>query len=270
MKVFISVDLEGVAGIVQWDPADRQMEREFITAEANAAIAGAFDGGATHVIVTEAYGNMRNIVPDDIDARAVFLSGQPKPRNHVAGIDSTYGAALFIGYHSKAGTLGGVMAHTYTGSIFSLKFNGLEVGEIGTDASLVGHYGVPVIMVTGDKAACLEAKGLLGEIETVVVKEGVSRSSAICVQPSHARKLIHDAAEKAIRASVGGSALKPFTVKPPVRTDVTFTDPSYADGVANMPFIQRLDGRTITFTSTDVIHAFELFNAIQFLAGVVR
>jgi len=269
MKTFVSVDLEGVAGIVQWDPTDRQREREFITAEANAAIAGAFDGGATQVLLTEAHGNMRNVIPEAIDERATFLSGQPKPRNHMAGIDKTYEAALFIGYHSKAGTLRGVMAHTYTGSIYSLKFNDLEVGEIGADAAIAGHYGVPVIVVTGDRAACLEARGLLGEIETVVVKEGLSRSSATCIQPSQARKLIREAAERAVRSSAGGSAAKPFTIEPPVRTEVAFTDPSYADSVSYMPFVERVDGRTITFTSADIIQAFELFNAIQFLAGVI-
>jgi D-amino peptidase len=199
-----------VAGIVQWDPADRQIERDFITAEANAAIAGAFDGGAKHVLVTEAHGNMRNILPNDIDGRASFLSGQPKPRNHMAGIDTTYEAALLIGYHPKAGTLRGVMAHTYTGSIYSLKFNDLEVGEIGADAAIAGHYGVPVILVTGDRAACLEARALLGEIETVVVKEGLSRSSASCIQPSQARKLIREAAERAVRSLLPGRDRKAF------------------------------------------------------------
>jgi len=270
VKVFISVDLEGVAGIVQWDPADRQREREFITAEANAAIAGAYDGGAMQVLVTEAHGNMRNIIPEGVDERAIFLSGQPKPMNHMAGIDRTFKAALFIGYHSKAGTLRGVMAHTYTGSIYSLKFNGLEVGEIGADAAMAGHFGVPVILVTGDRAACLEARGLLGEIETVVVKEGLSRSSATCVQPSQAIKLIHEATERTLRSSANGSTAKPFTIEPPVRTEVTFTDPSYADCVSDMPFVERVDGRTITYKSADIIQAFELFNAIQFLAGVVR
>jgi len=268
--VFVSVDLEGVAGIVQWDPAERQREREFITAEANAAIAGAFDGGATHVLLTEAHGNMRNIIPEDVDERATFLSGQPKPSNHMAGIDTTYGAALFIGYHSRAGTLRGVMAHTYTGSVFSLKFNNLEVGEIGADAAIAGHYGVPVILVTGDKAACLEARGLLGGIETVVVKEGLSRSSAKCIQPSQARKFIREAAERAVRSSIGSSAIRPFTIEPPVRTEVAFTDPSYADCVSYLPIVERVDGRTIAFASADIIQAFELFNAIQFLAGTVR
>lgn len=270
MKVFISVDMEGVSGLVQWDPADRLLERELITAEANAAIAGAFDGGATDVLVTEAHANMRNIIPEKIDARAHFLSGQPKPKNHMAGIDSSFKAALFVGYHAKAGTLGGIMSHTYELSIFSLKFNGIELGEIGTDAAIAGYYNVPVVLVTGDKTACLEARDLLGEIETVAVKEGVSRSSAICIQPSSSRKLIREAAERAVNALTKGWVAKPFVISPPVRTEITFTDPSYADGVANLPFVERVDGRTIAFTSDDFIKAFESFNAIQFLAGVVR
>jgi D-amino peptidase len=270
MKVFISVDMEGVSGLVQWDPADRQLERELITAEANAAIAGVFDGGATEVLVTEAHANMRNIIPEKIDARARFLSGQPKPKNHMAGIDPSFKAALFVGYHSRAGTLGGIMSHTYELSIFSLRFNGLELGEIGTDAAIAGYHNVPVVLVTGDKTACLEARDLLGEVETVAVKEGVSRSSAICIQPSRSRELIREAAERAVNALTSVRVAKPFAISPPVRTEITFTDPSYADGVANLPFVERIDGRTIAFTSDDFIKAFESFNAIQFLSGVVR
>lgn len=270
MKVFISIDLEGISGLVQWDSADRQIERELITAEANAAIAGAFDGGATDVLVTEAHGNMRNILPEKIDHRASFISGQPKPKNHMSGIDSSFRAALLIGYHSKAGTLNGVMAHTFTGSIFSLKFNDMELGEIGTDAAIAGHYDVPVVMVTGDKAACLEARELLGEVETVSVKEGISRSSAKCTAPPSARRLIREGAKRVIASLSANSNQKPFKIKSPVRTEITFTDPSYADCVSNMPFVERIDGRKIAFKAPDMIQSFELFNSIQFLAGVVR
>ena len=115
MKVFITVDYEGVAGMVTWDSADRQREREFMTADANAAIAGAFDGGATEVLVGEAHGNMRNIIPECIDGRARFLSGQPKSLNHMHGIDETFDAAMLVAYHARQGTERAVMAHTYAG-----------------------------------------------------------------------------------------------------------------------------------------------------------
>lgn len=267
MKVFIAVDLEGVGGYLRWDQADRERERELITGEANAAIAGALDGGATEVMVTEAHGNMRNIIPEEIDRRAVFLSGEPKPLNHMAGVDGTYQAAVLVGYHAKAGTLGGVMAHTYAGYVFSLRFNGLEVGEIGTDAAIAGHFGVPVVMVSGDRAACEEARALLGNIETVAVKEGVSRYAGRCLPVEEARRLIREGTRRAMGRI---DEVSPFVIGPPVRTEVTFIDPSYADTVASLPFVERVDGCTVAFTADDFIKAFEFFNGLHFLARVFR
>jgi len=267
LKVFIAVDLEGVGGYVKWDATDRGRERELITGEANAAIAGAFEGGATKVLVTEAHANMRNIIPEEMDPRATFLSGTPKPLNHMAGIDSTFNAAMFVGYHSKAGTKNGVMAHTYSADIFSLRFNGVEVGEIGTDAAIAGHFGVPVVMVSGDRAACEEARELLGEIETVVVKEGISRYAARCVPVEEVHRLIREGAKRAL-GKVG--VVSPFIIKSPVRGEITFTDPSCADAISHVPFVERLDGRTVAFTAADFVQAFELFNALHFLASLFR
>jgi D-amino peptidase len=264
MKVFITADYEGVSGHVQWDSGG---EREAITADINAAIAGAIEGGATEVLAGEAHANMRNIIPEKLDPRASFLSGQPKPLNHVGGIDSTFDATMFVAYHAKAGTLRGIMAHTYTDKIFSLKFNDIEVGEIGTDAAIAGYFGIPVVMVTGDKAACDEARALLGDIETVVVKEGVSRSAGRCINPAEARKLIKEGAKRAMR-KIG--TVKPFVIKPPVCTQVVFVNPNYADNLEHLPFIERIDGRTITFTANDFIEAFELFNMAQFYGGIVK
>ena len=264
MKIFIAVDLEGVAGYVRWDPADRQREREFVTGDVNAAIAGAFDGGATEVLVTEAHGNMRNIIPEELDPRATFLSGQPKPQDHVAGIDDSFQAAMLVGYHSKAGTWNGVMAHTYRGYIFSLSFNGTEVGEIGTDAAIAGHYGVPVVLVTGDTAACDEARNLLGNIEVVAVKEGISRYAAKCKSIEESRRLIREGAKTAMNRIPD---VAPFTFKTPVETKVIFTDPSYTDAVSSIPLINRVDGRTINFVGDDFLKAFEVLAAVYRLAG---
>jgi D-amino peptidase len=181
MKVFVAVDMEGIAGLVQWDGKQRELERRLMTEEVNAVARGAFAGGATEVYTGESHGNMRNLLPESLDPRVGFLSGQPKPMNHMGGVDDSFDLALFVGYHSRAGTLHGVMAHTFAGSIFSLSFNGVEMGEIGSDAALCGYHGVPVGLVAGDRAACEEAQALLGEVETVAVKEGVSRSAARCV-----------------------------------------------------------------------------------------
>ena len=224
MKVFITVDLEGISGWVQSDPAEHQRERELLTADANAAIAGAFDGGADEVLVTEAHGNMRNLIPENVDRRAVFLSGAPKPQNHMVGLDSSFSAAMLVGYHSKAGTKHGVMAHTYRSTtVYSLRFNGVEVGEIGTDAAIAGYYNVPVVLITGDKAACTEARNLMGEIETVTVKEGVSRHAARCISLEEAHRLIREGARSALGRVDG---FVPFTFEPPIRAEIAFINPN--------------------------------------------
>jgi D-amino peptidase len=267
MKVFVAVDMEGIAGLVEWDNSQRELERRLMTEEVNAAARGAFAGGATEVMAGESHGNMRSLLPDLLDPRVGFLSGQPKPMNHMAGVDGSFDLALFVGYHSKAGTLHGVMAHTFSGSIFSLAFNGVEVGEIGTDAALCGVYGVPVGLVAGDRAACEEATSLLGKVRTVVVKEGVSRSAARCVPVGRAREMIEATAAKAVEQV---TSFRPFVFDGPVRAEVVFIDPSYADTVEHLDFVTRVDGRTVSFEGGDFLRTFERFSSLHFLAPVVR
>lgn len=265
MKVFIAVDLEGVAGYAKWDAADRQREREFITGDANAAIAGCFDAGVDEVLVTEAHGNMRNIIPERLDPRASFLAGTPKPLNHMAGLDDSFDAAMFVGYHAKAGSLNAVMCHTYSLNIFSLRFNGTEVGEIGTDAAIAGQFGVPVVLVTGDEAACRQARGLLGQVETVAVKEGASRWAAKMVPLEEARRHIREAAKRAIEQR---ERYKPFVIQPPVDVEVTFVNPSYADALVGFPGLRRVDGCTVAFDGAkDFIEAFGWFDSAHFLVS---
>jgi D-amino peptidase len=266
-KVFIAVDMEGVAGLVTWDSANRELERRLMTEEVNAAARGAFAGGASEVFAGESHGNMRNLVPDLLDSRVGYLSGQPKPMNHMGGVDESFNLALFVGYHAKAGTWHGNMAHTFAGHIFSLSFNGVEVGEIGADAALCGAHGVPVGLVAGDKAACEEAAGLLGPVRTVAVKEGVSQSAARCLPVDKARRMIEQAATEAV---TDPSAFRPFRFEGPVRVQVVFTAPGFADTVAHLDFVTRLDGRSISFQAEDYLKAFERFNALHFLAPAVR
>ena len=198
MKVLVAVDMEGIAGLVQWDPTQRELERRLMTEEVNAAARGAFAGGATEVLVAESHGNMRYLHLELLDPRVSFLSGQPKPMNHMGGVDGSFDLALFLGYHARAGTLHGVMAHTCSFSVFSLAFNRIEVGEIGADAALCGYHSVPVGLVTGDRAACDEARSLLKNVRTVAVKEGVSRSAARCLPLSAARDKIEEASAGAV------------------------------------------------------------------------
>ena len=267
MKAFIAADMEGLGGLVQWDPADRELERRLMTKEVNAAARGAFAAGATVVVAGESHGNMRNLLPELLDPRVSRVAGQPKAINHMAGIDSSFDLALFVGYHSKAGTLHGVMAHTFSGAIFSLSFNDIEVGEIGADAALCGSHGVPVGLVAGDRAACDEATTILSNVKAVAVQQGLSRSAALCLPLSSAREMIQEAASQAV---AGASRFQPFVIEGPVTARVVFTDPSYADTVEHLDFVERLDGRTISFRATNYPSAFERFSALNFLAPVVR
>jgi D-amino peptidase len=267
MNVFVAVDMEGIAGLVQWDGAQRELERRLMTEEVNAAARGAFAAGASQVTAGESHGNMRNLLPESLDPRVDFCSGQPKPLNHMAGMNRTFDLALFVGYHARAGTLHGVMAHTFAGSVFSLSINGVEVGEIGTDAALCGAYGVPVGLVSGDHAACNEARALLGDIQTVAVKEGISRYAARCIPLQEARNQIETAAAAAVTQV---SAYHTLRFEGPVTFQVTFTDPSYADTVEHLDFVKRHDGRTVSVKARDYVRAFERFSALHFLAPVVR
>lgn len=267
MKVFVAVDMEGIAGLVQWDNSERELERRLMTEEVNAAARGALAAGAKEVFAGESHGNMRSLLPELLDPRVGFLSGQPKPMNHMAGVDGTFSLALFVGYHSRAGTLHGVMAHTFAGSVFSLSFNGTEVGEIGADAALCGSHGVPVGLVAGDRAACEEARSLLGGVETVAVKEGVSRSAARCLPVAAARKAIEEGAARTVKRA---SEFKPLTFGGPVAVEVVFVDPSYADTLEHLDFVKRMDGRTLRFQADDYLKAFERFSALHFLAPAVR
>jgi len=267
MKVLVNADMEGLAGLVTWDPADRELERRLMTEEVNAAARGAFAGGAAEVVAGESHGNMRNLLPGLLDARVSHLAGQPKPRNHMGAVDASYDLALLVGYHARAGTRGGNMAHTFAGHIFALVVNGREVGEIGCDAALCGHYGVAVGMVAGDRAACEEAKGLLGTVQTVAVKAGVSHRAAHCLPVGQAHGMIEAAAQEAVRRA---TEFSPFRFEGPVQIAVTFAGPDYADALELVPGVTRTDGRTISFEAPDFLLGFELFTALHFLAPVVR
>ncbi len=267
MKVFVAVDMEGVAGLMQWDSSERELERRLMTEEVNAAARGAFSAGATEVVAGESHGNMRNLMPELLDQRVSYCSGQPKPMNHMGGVDSSFDLALLVGYHAKAGTLHGVMAHTYTGTIFSLSCNGVEVGEIGTDAALCGYHGVPVGLIAGDRAACEEACALLGGVRTVAVKEGISRHCAHNLPLAVARSLIEAGAADAVAHA---TEFAPFAFEGPVTIEVVFVDPSYADVLEPLDFVTRVDGRTVRIAGADFLKAFERFNALHFLAPVVR
>src|SRR5256712_9540605 len=202
MHVYISVDMEGIAGVVhesQTDPttpafaAEYGRFRRLMTAEANAAVEGALAAGATKVLVNDSHWFMRNLVAEELHPGAELLSGDPKPSSMVQGIEDGFDAALFIGYDAGAGTRNAILDHTYADRVAEVRLNGRAVGELGLNAALAGAHGVAVALVSGDAALAAEAKQLLGDaVTTVVVKQAVSRHAARSVAPAVAFRMIRE------------------------------------------------------------------------------
>lgn len=272
MKVFISVDMEGISGITDTtmtsrDQPDYEKGRSLMVRDVNACIEGVLAAGPAEITVCDGHGGMNNINPEDLNQAATLVRGTPKPQSQTAGLDSSYDACIFIGYHSRKGTLRGVLSHTYSGaSIESLHINGTEVGETAMNAGIAGHHGVPLIMVSGDQAVAAEAKQLSPDIETAVVKTAIGRRAAICLHPEKARQLIKDTAAKAMKKH---RRIKPITYATPVTYTIRFTDAARADAAAFIPGARRLDGKTIELTAPDYITAYHGFIAAVLCAQAV-
>ncbi len=256
MRVFIMTDLEGATCVAgTWNdinPGGREHERarNFLTSDVNAAIEGAFEAGAQEVVVLDGHGAAFSIIPEKLDKRAKLIRGRRVLE--MEGLDSSFDAVFAIGAHSKAGTPDGLLPHTLSTSIIEVKLNGRPVGEIGLWAAIAGHYGVPLILVTGDLAATREAKELLGNIETVSVKEATSMYAAICLHPSVTYELIKAAAKRALSRL---KEYKPFKVKTPVELQVTYLYPQVAGRIAMRPGVELVDGRTVRYVGKNILEA---------------
>ncbi|NYH42716.1 D-aminopeptidase [Micromonospora jinlongensis] len=189
MKALISVDLEGISGIVHPaetnpDRYDYERGRALMTAEANAAIAGVFDAESDAVVwVADAHGTFRNLLPEDLDRRAHLVRGKPRPLGMLAGLDEQTDAVLFIGYHARAGAGPAVLAHTISDSILDVRVGGRSMGEIGLNAALAGHLVVPVVLLSGDDSACAEFSELVPSAVTVAVKQSLGQAAAVALHP---------------------------------------------------------------------------------------
>jgi D-amino peptidase len=272
MKVFISVDMEGISGIVDTTMTSRtqpdyEKGRTLMVKDVNACIEGILQVGPAEITVCDGHGGMNNIDPEALHQAAVLVRGSPKPLSQMSGLDDTYDACIFVGYHSKKGTLGGILSHTYSGaSVESLHINGMESGETGMNAGIAGHYGVPLIMVAGDQRVAAEAKALNPDIECAIVKTAVGRRAAHCLHPEKARELIRETAAKAIKKHL---VIKPVIVSKPVTYTIRFTDATRADAASYIPGARRIDGKTIELTTDDYLTAFHGFIAAVLCAQAV-
>ncbi|MDI7274470.1 MAG: M55 family metallopeptidase [Anaerolineae bacterium] len=269
MRVYISADLEGISGVVdgvQTNDAEKEFERarRLMTGEVNAAIAGAFAGGASEVLVNDAHGSMRNILIEELDARAELVTGSPKPCSMLEGLDEGCGVAFLVGYHAQAGSRLGILNHTYSGRVFQVKLCGRSMGETGLNAAVAGAYGVPVGLVTGDDVVIEEARQLFAPTATVAVKRAVARSAARCLPPGVARQRIEAAAAEAVR-----NPGRPFLVPPPLVLEITFVRSDQADMAEMIPGAERLDGRTVRYRQDDMRALFRAWRAMLALAAYV-
>jgi D-amino peptidase len=268
MRVLISADMEGATGVT-WPgdvlPGTEQWQRcrRMLTSDVNAAAAGFFAAGADEVLVSEAHATMRNVLLEELDSRAVMLTGRHKDLSMLEGIQHPSVAAVaFLGYHAAAGAEG-VLAHTYlANSITSVRVNG-EVGSEGRlNAYLAAEFGVPVVLVTGDDRACADAAGYAPQARTVAVKECVSRYAAICRPPAETAAAITAAAQQA--ASLAGrrapDAMKEGTTPAGYAVEIEVDAAQLAQAAAIVPTVTRTGDRTVAFqseTAWDMIRCFK-------------
>jgi D-amino peptidase len=261
--------MEGISGVVLSDHVisshkEHERFRGLMTAEANAAIEGAVAGGAKDIIVNDSHDRMANILIEKLHPAAELITGSPKPFGMMQGIGPDVDAVFLVGYHAASGSSHAVLEHTMTGRLSDVQLNDLRVGEMGFNAAMAGSYSVPVLLVTGDSAITAEARELLGNIETVAVKEGIARTAARCVNPEVAQQRIRQAAERALSLNVS-----PLVVSPPITLRVAFQRAAHADMAELMPESQRLDGRTVSWTGEDIPAVYRVLRAMITLSGAV-
>ena len=259
LRVFISVDMEGITGVVnaaQLGPGEFEYERfrKMMTAEVNAAIDGALAAGATKITVADSHGNGLSVLPEELNSKARLIRSWPRPLEMMEGIDGGFDAALFIGYHASINTSGAVRAHTISSRRFyDLRLNGQHASEALLNAAIAGHFGVPVVLLSGDDKIVDEVhRTIAPNIVGVTVKRGIGYHSADNLSPEVARAMIRDGVKEGLSRL---SSFRPFTISKPVRLEIAFKNMINAEILSLLPNVERVDGATIAFTGKDIVEA---------------
>lgn len=265
MNVYISVDMEGIAGAVvneqMGGTGDYERFRRIMTQEANAAVEGALMGLADTVVVNDSHGPMTNILIEDLHPEAELISGVNKPLLQVTGIADNFDALFFVGYHQREGGGDGVMNHTLLGKvIYEVRVNGEPVDEAALNAGVAGQYRIPVALVTGDNEVCADAARRFPGVVTAPVKQAIDRYAARSLSVHKARALIRERAQHAIQA-VREGRLQPYVVETPVTIEVDFKRTAPAHMASLIPGITRNGPRSIAISGDDYITAYEAFTA---------
>jgi D-amino peptidase len=261
LKVLMSVDMEGIAGVVTSSECsasgpDYNRFRRIMTEEANAAIKAALDAGATEIVVRDGHGSARNILPDLLNEKAKLVRGwSGGPLGMVEGIDETFDALLFIGYHAKAGTPNGIIAHTMSGNVVDLTINGTSLPEAGVNALIAGHFDVPVIFLSGDLAIVEQAQDLFGDIETVATKDGIGRAE-LGKHPLVAQREIYEGVARAF-ARLG--SFQPYKYQAPYTMDLRVR----REPEEMYPGAEKVADGAYTFTHDDILEIIRAFDALH-------
>lgn len=270
MKVFVSADMEGissVAGLPDVTPGspDHRVACHWMTQDVNAAIEGAMLAGAQQILVNDGHWDSRNIVPDELNSQAELIRGYVKPLGMMDGIERGWDAAFFIGYHVRFGVFDGVMGHTLSGDCFrDVRLNGRSVSEAELNAAVAGHFGVPVVLISGDRALQRETVSVLPAARYVVVKTGLQRETAVLVHPSVAQREIREAARASLESLPGA---EPFHVGPPCEVEVEFQRPESASIASSVPGVTRIDGCGVRFDCADAAAALRMLKVLLRLGG---
>lgn len=282
MKILISADMEGTCGVTSWvhveapegvsagTPASQteyERARLRMTHEVNAAIEGALAGGADEVIVNDSHDGMRNLIAEELHPEAQYISGNDKPLGMMQGVElEGISAVIYTGYHAKAGTPQAPLAHTWSGWLNDVRFDGVSTGEFGINAAVAGVYGVPVVFVAGDDQAVAQTRAMLGAwIEGVAVKQGISTTAALHLHPAKAQRLIREGAERAM-AKIPSA--RPYVLPEGVTVEVEFDHQARADQAALMPGAKRSGQRCVSFWPRDGREFSDMFRVAMKLAGI--
>ncbi|MEU9112890.1 M55 family metallopeptidase [Streptomyces sp. NPDC048483] len=268
MKIFLSTDMEGTAGVVDWTqcrPAEREYAyyRGLLQEEVNAAIEGARAGGATEFLVNDAHSAMTNLRPDTLAGRARYLSGRHKPLYMMQGLDASFDGVFFVSYHGSMSGTPAALSHTYNPrAISEVRLDGVIAGESGINALVALGHGVPVVLITGDDTTAAEIEPFCPGIRSAVVKSSVSRFAADSLHPLTARELIHEAAGEAVRTLPRAA---PPRIALPATLTVRFRNPDLAEMATWITDVERTDAVTVQLTDGDPIRLYRRFVTVVML-----
>jgi D-amino peptidase len=268
-RIFISVDMEGIGGIgtpAMTSPTgkDYELGRKLMTDEVNAVVGAILQRGPAEILVNDSHGDMQNLLHTELDPRVIYIQGAVKPFGMVEGLDSTYAAAIFLGYHSRAGTPNGFIAHTGTGAVKGLWLNDIEVGEGELNAAYAGSVGVPVIMAAGD-SAFVEQFTRTVKVEAVATKYAVTPQSARLLHPKVVQERLVAAAGRAL---ANRSSAKPWVIGKPVKVRLRLSDNTVTQILQAIPGVRQVDGFTVEFTAPTMADAYRLIRLMYRFVSV--